>query len=120
MLAPKRSITLFATVLLMAAAPPAIGFAQSEFARTLANLSNADREAMDRARTEVLSKMQPGAVSVWKDDKTGHSGEARIARTYAQNGMMCAEVDHLLKIPSERRYVIPFCRDGTGAWRAAF
>ena len=104
----------------MAAAPPGIGLAQNPFARTLANLSNADRAAMNRARTEVLSKMQQGAVSVWKDDKTGHSGEARIARTYAQNGMMCAEVDHFLKLPNESHYVIPFCRDGTGAWRAVF
>ena len=117
---PKRSIALVATVLLMAAAPPAIGLAQNPFARSLANLSNADREAMDRSRSEVLAKMQQGAVSIWKDDKTGHSGETRIARTFEQNGRMCAEVDHFLKLPNESHYVIPFCRDATGAWRAVF
>jgi surface antigen len=92
----------------------------NDFAETLAQLSDADREAMDRARIEVLTKMQQGAVSNWKDDRTGHSGEVRIARTYERNGLMCAEVDHFLKLTRESRYVIPFCRDASGAWRAAF
>lgn len=115
---PKTFMTLgvlSGLVLLNAAAPP-----PNEFALSLANLSNADREAMTRSRNEVLAKMQQGAVSVWKDDRTGHSGEARLRRTYAQNGMTCAEVDHVLRLPRESHYRIPFCRDGSGAWRAAF
>ena len=104
------------TVLLNAGTPPN----QNEFVRLLANLSNADREAMTRSRTEVLAKMQDGAISIWKDDRTGHSGEARLARTYAQNGMTCAVVDHVLRLPRESHYRIPFCRDATGTWRAAF
>jgi surface antigen len=90
------------------------------FGRSLANLSDADRQAMERARNDVLAKMQAGAVAMWMDERTGHSGEARIARTYQQNGLMCAEVDHLLKLPRESRFVIPFCRDSTGTWRAVF
>ena len=90
------------------------------FAESLAQLSNADREAMERARRDVLGQMKQGAVSVWKDDTTGHSGEARLRRTYEQNGLMCAEVDHIIRIPSESRYVIPFCRVGDGTWRVAF
>jgi hypothetical protein len=117
---PKTFMTLGVLSVLLVALSDTVAAGPNEFGRTLANLSNADRAAMDRARTEVLSKLQQGAVSVWKDDKTGHSGEARIARTYAQNGMMCAEVDHFLKLPNESHYVIPFCRDTTGAWRAVF
>ena len=94
--------------------------AQNEFTVSLAQLSNADREAMTRARNEALEKKEPGAVTVWKDNRTGHSGEARVARTYERNGLMCAEVDHLLRIPRESHYLIPFCRDATGTWRAAF
>jgi len=94
--------------------------AQNDFGRLLAELSDADRLAMERARNEVLAMMERGALSMWKDDKTGHSGEARIARTYGRGGFMCADVEHVVKLPRESRYVIPFCRDGSGTWRAAF
>ena len=94
--------------------------AQNVFGRLLAELSDPDRLAMERARSEVLAKAQQGAVSVWRDDRTGHAGEARVARLYERNGLMCAEVDHFLKLPRESRYVIPFCRDASGTWRAAF
>ena len=116
---PKTFVMLgVASALLSAPAPAMPG--QNEFAQTLAQLSNADREAMTRARNEVLEKKELGAVTVWKDNRTGHSGEARVARIYERNGLMCAEVDHLLKLPRESHYVIPFCRDSTGTWRAAF
>jgi surface antigen len=105
---------------LLSAPVPAAVLAQNDFAEALAELSDADREAMVRARNEVLAKMKPGAVSVWKNDRTGHSGEARLARTFERNGLMCAEVDHFLKLSRESRYVIPFCRDASGTWRAAF
>jgi surface antigen len=93
---------------------------QNEFAETLAQLSDADREAMTRARNEVLAKMQQGAVSIWKNDGTRHSGEARLARAYERNGLPCADVEHILKLTRESRYMIPFCRDASGTWRAAF
>jgi len=117
---PRTFLMLGIASALLSAPVPAAVVAQNEFAESLAELSNADREAMERARNEVLAKMQQGAVSIWKDDKTGHSGEARLARTYQRNGLMCAEVDHFLKLPRESRYVIPFCRDASGTWRAAF
>ena len=116
----KTIVTLGVSAGLIALLVNAAPLGQNEFARSLANLSNADRQAMTRARTEVLAKMQKGAVSFWKDDRTNHSGEARLTRTYAQNGMACAEVDHVLRLPRESHYRIPFCRDGTGTWRAAF
>jgi surface antigen len=92
----------------------------SELWRSLADLSNEDREALERAQREVLETMKPGAVSVWKDDKTGHSGEARLLRMYQQNGMACGEVGHVLKILEVSHYVVPLCRTSDGTWRVAY
>jgi surface antigen len=117
---PKTFARLGGIAVLVAVFIPASAQAQNVFGRLLAELSAADRLAMERARNEVLAKTERGAVSMWKDDKTGHSGEARIGRTYERNGLMCAEVDHVLKLPRESHYAIPFCRDASGTWRAAF
>lgn len=104
----------------IAAAVSSPAWTASPFVRTLAELSTADREALPRAEREVLETMKPGAVSVWKDEKTGHSGEARLLRTYEQNGMACGEVQHVLKLRRESRLVMPLCRVSDGTWRLAF
>jgi surface antigen len=88
--------------------------------RSLTELSAADREAMTRARSEVLDNMKPGAASSWKDEKTGHLGETHLLRVYEMNGMTCGEVEHILKIPEMKRYVTSFCRTSDGTWRAIF
>jgi surface antigen len=92
----------------------------SPFLRLLAELSNADRQALERAQREVLETMQPGAVSAWKDGRTGHYGEARLLRNYEWNGMACGEVEHMLKIRQVSRYVMPLCRLNDGTWRLAY
>ncbi len=94
--------------------------AATPFVRTLAELSNADREALQRAQDEVLKTMKPGAISAWKDEKTGHSGEARLLRNYERNGMACGEVEHMLKIRQVSRYVMGLCRLSDGTWRLAY
>ena len=86
--------------------------------RSLAELSAADREAMTRARDEVLDNLKPGAVSAWKDEKTGHLGKAHLLRVYEKNGMTCGEVQHIITIHEEMRYVTLFCRTSDGTWRA--
>jgi surface antigen len=86
--------------------------------RSLADLSNADREAMKRARLEVLDKMQAGTVSAWSDASTGHSGEVNLQRVYQKNGMPCGDVEYVLKIPQASRYKAAFCRGSDGMWRA--
>jgi surface antigen len=103
-----------------AALSPAAVEAQGifSFGRSLARLSAADREAMTRARMEVLEKMQPGAVSVWSDKDTGHSGEVDLRRTYEKNGMPCGDVEYVLKMPETWRFRAAFCRGGDGTWRA--
>src|SRR5258705_10557895 len=113
---PKTFLRLGIISALVAALSAATVQAAS-FGRSLAELSAADLESIVRARSEVLDKMMPGAVSVWKDEKTGHSGEARLLRVYEQNGMPCAEVEHVLKLPAVSRYVRPFCRASDGIWR---
>jgi hypothetical protein len=64
--------------------------------------------------------MKPGAVAAWKDEKTGHSGEARLLRNYDRNGMACGDVEHRVKIRQVSRYVMPLCRSSDGAWRLAY
>ena len=88
--------------------------------RSMADLSSADREAMTRARTEVLDKMQTGAVSSWSNATTGHSGEVALRRSYEKSGMSCGDVEYLLKMPEMKRYNATFCRMGDGTWRAVF
>jgi surface antigen len=88
------------------------------FGRSLAELSAADREAMTRARMEVLEKMQSGSVSAWSDKNTGHSGEVDLRRIYEKNGMTCGDVEYVLQIPEMRRFRTAFCRGGDGTWRA--
>jgi len=118
MQAAKTLLKLGVVSALVATLLPATVQAAS-FARTLAQLSDTDREAIVRARNEVLDKMMPGAVSAWKDEKAGHSGEARLLRIYQQKGTSCAEVEHVLKLPAVSRYVRPFCRANDGSWREA-
>lgn len=112
--------SLGVTLVLSAALPPQPAQAATSPTRALAELSPTDREAMERARNEVLETMMPGATSIWKDDRTGHSGEARLLRRYERNGMSCGEVEHILKIRQVSRYVVPLCRASDGTWRLAF
>jgi surface antigen len=117
-----RTRTRFITVVIasaLIAAMPAPLLAQNVFGRSLAQMSAADRQAMEKARLDVLEKMEQGAVATWRDEATGHSGEARLTRTYERNGMRCAEVEQIMRLPAESRYVIPFCRTPDGTWRAA-
>ena len=85
--------------------------------RSLSELSSADREAMMRARIEVLDKLQPGSVAAWTDKSTGHSGEVNLRRIYEKNGMTCGDVEHILKKPEIWRFSAAFCRGGDGTWR---
>jgi len=118
--APKALLMIVAASALIAVSIPSVLLAENFFAQSLAELSNADRQAMERARLAVLDKKEQGAVEIWKDDRTGHAGEARVRRTYERNGMNCADVEHIVKLPKESRFVIPFCLAGDGTWRAAF
>ena len=101
-------------------APVPLQSATNIFGRLLSDLSEVDLQSMERAQLEVLETMMPGAVSIWKDDNTGHSGEARLVRNYQQNGMTCGEVEHFLKFRAVSRYVMPLCRVSDGTWRLAY
>jgi surface antigen len=111
--ASSALIVAFVAVMLQAQGTGSLG-------RSMAELSASDREAMVHARREVLDELKPGAASSWKDEKTGHLGEAHLLRVYEKNGMTCGEVEHILKVPQARQYVTSFCRAGDGAWRAAY
>ena len=104
-----------------AALSPAAVEAQGMFSlgRSLSELSAPDREAMTRARIEVLEKMQPGSVSAWSDNDTGHSGEVALQRIYENNGTTCGDVAFALKTPDMRTFRAAYCRAADGTWRLA-
>ena len=118
----KHSYLFPIALVIIAALAPSVIHAQGmwSLSRSLSDLSASDREAMTRARTEVLEKAQTGAVSSWSDADTGHSGEVALRRMYAKSGQICGDVEYLLKTPEMKRYNATFCRMGDGAWRAVF
>jgi surface antigen len=122
MRAPKTRSRLGVSSALLVALVAAMLQAQGTFSfgRSLAELSAADREAMARARSEVLDILKAGATSAWKDEKTGHLGKAHLLRVYEKNGMTCGEVEQILKVQEESRYVLSFCRANDGTWRSVF
>jgi hypothetical protein len=60
-----------------------------------------------------------GASVNWKDPRHGQSGRASVLRIYEQDGMPCAEVEHVFTTGNRYRYVLPFCRKD-GEWKMAF
>ena len=90
------------------------------FGRSLSELSSVDRSEMADARRQLVEAMKPGSVSTWKDDKTGHYGEAHLLRVYERDGMTCVDVEHIVNLPETRRYRVPLCRTDDGIWRAAY
>jgi surface antigen len=120
MIMRAHSKQLLALGAFVALSPVAVEAAQGTFSigRALANVSATDREAITRARTEVLQKMQPGAVSAWSDEKTGHSGEVSLRRAFEKNSMPCGDVEYVLNIPDRMVYRATFCRGGDGNWLA--
>jgi surface antigen len=117
-----RSSGLFKVLIIaLATHMPAEVRAQGTFSlgRSLSELSPADRVAMKRARIAVLEKLQPGSISAWTDDRTGHSGEVALQRIYEKNGMLCGDVEYTLKTPDMKRFRTAFCRISDGTWRLA-
>ena len=52
--------------------------------------------------------------------ESGQAGRATVLRVYEQNGMRCAEIEHVFTTGDANRYVVPFCRIASGEWRIAF
>ena len=98
---------------------PTAVLAQGTFSlgRSFSQLSEADTEAVRRARIEVLEKMQPGAVSFWSNDKSGHSGGVELRRVFEKNGMTCGDLEFVFNIPDTKRLRTAFCRVADGDWR---
>ena len=109
----KVALVAFAALL------PTAVLAQGTFSlgRSFSGLNESDREAMRRARIEVLEKLQPGSVSVWSDNSTGHSGGVELRRVYEKNGMTCGDLEFALKVPDMKHLRSAFCRGADGTWR---
>jgi hypothetical protein len=89
------------------------------FGRDWRRLNGKDMQLLQRTMREVLDVRLPGASANWKDPDTGESGRASVLRIYEQDGMPCAEVEHVFTNGNRYRYVLPFCRKD-GEWKMAF
>jgi len=89
------------------------------FGRDWRRLNGKDMQLLQESVRIVLEIRAPGASKNWKDPDTGEAGRASVLRIYEQDGMPCAEIEHIFTSGNRYRYVLPFCRKN-GAWKMAF
>lgn len=89
------------------------------FGRDWRRLNGKDMQLLQKTMREVLDVRLPGASANWEDPDTGEAGRASVLRIYEQDGMPCAEVEHVFTTGNRYRYVLPFCRKD-GEWKMAF
>jgi hypothetical protein len=82
-------------------------------------LNGKDMQLLQKTMRELLDEHSLGASANWQDPDTGVSGRASVLRIYEQDGMPCAEVEHVFTTGNRYRYVLPFCRKD-GEWKMAF
>ena len=105
-------VTVFATNSFGAAFNDLLG-------RDWRRLNGKDMQLLQKTMREVLDEHSAGATKNWEDPATGESGRALVLRVYEQDGMPCAEVEHVFTTGNRYRYVLPFCRKD-GEWKMAF
>ena len=89
------------------------------FGRDWRRLNYKDMQLLQKSVREVLEVRSPGASANWEDHETGEAGRASVLRIYEQDGMPCAEIEHIFTSGNRYRYVLPFCRKD-GEWKMAF
>jgi hypothetical protein len=82
-------------------------------------LGGKDMHLLQKTMRELLDEHSLGASANWVDPDTGVSGRASVLRIYEQDGMPCAEVEHVFTNGNRYRFVLPFCRKD-GEWKMAF
>ena len=105
-------VTVFATATFGAAFNDLLG-------RDWRRLNAKDMQLLQKTMRVVLDEHSPGASAHWEDPDTGESGRVSVLRIYEQDGMPCAEVEHVFMTGNRYRYVLPFCRKD-GEWKMAF
>ena len=89
------------------------------FGRDWRRLNAKDMQLLQNSVREVLETRELGASAIWEDPETREAGRASVLRIYEQDGMPCAEVEHIFTAGNRYRYVLPFCRKN-GVWKMAF
>src|SRR5689334_11897081 len=105
-------VTVFATTAFGAVFNDLLG-------RDWQRLNGKDMQLLHKTMRDLLDEHSLGASVNWKDPDTGISGRASVLRIYEQDGMPCAEVEHVFTTGNRYRYVLPFCRKD-GEWKMAF
>jgi surface antigen len=109
------ALTLFAAVTSPAAADGLVNpFDSSGIA-----LSKEDSELMRGALRSVLETKKAGTAADWKSS-SGRAGRATSLDVFEQNGMACANVEHVFTAGGGTTYRLPFCETADGTWKIAF
>jgi hypothetical protein len=111
---------LVALCVIAFATPSLAGAIGNGFARGARELNALDVALLEQAVRQVLETQKQSESAVWADAESGQSGRATVLRVYEQNGMRCAEIEHVFTTGNANRYVVPFCRIASGEWRIAF
>jgi surface antigen len=117
----KCTSTLVAVCAILAFATPSLAAAVGNgFAGAARGLNALDVTLLEQAVRQALDTQKQGESAVWEDRESGQAGRATVLRVYEQNGMRCAEIEHVITTGNANRYVVPYCRIVSGEWRIAF
>ena len=117
----NRLIVMYGLSVIVASGTAALaGAASNGFAGASRGLNALDVALLERAVKQALDSQKQGATAVWEDKQSGEAGRASVLRVYEQNGMMCAEIEHVYTTGASNRYVVPYCRITSGEWKIAF
>jgi hypothetical protein len=116
----SRNSILIATCVIAVFATTTFAAAFNDlFGRDWRRLNYKDMQLLQKSVREVLEVRSLGASANWEDRETGEAGRASVLRIYEQDGMPCAEIEHIFTSGNRYRYVLPFCRKN-GEWKMAF
>lgn len=82
-------------------------------------LNKEESELMRGALRSVLEAKKAGATAEWKSSD-GRAGRATSLDVFEQNGMACANVEHVFTAGGGTTYRLPFCETADGTWKIAF
>lgn len=87
------------------------------------DLTKGDLDAMGEAVNPMLDdpKIQPGAKTRWKNEKTGSSGRVDYIKAKTIQGLPCKTIRYNIKLAKPQqlhRFVIDYCKVEDGTWKS--
>jgi surface antigen len=113
-----RSVALLALLPIMISLASADGLI-NPFDSSGVGLNKEQSELMRGALRSVLEQKKAGATAEWKSSD-GRAGRATSLDVFEQNGMDCANVEHVFTAGGGTTYRLPFCETADGTWKIAF